>query len=173
MIRTAFLAALLVGAATPALAQNGPPPSPYAPLQDKPTCTRDELKAATAAYVEAQRKGDISGLPLHDKAHFLQDMANVDRAAGLWNTALPIAHDNLSVGSQIDKDRQRLALLHSGRQYPRQNIAADETAEAGQEPYGRAAGPRPAEVGGGEDLRAVVVGFEGIVRERFQIDPTE
>src|SRR6478735_12233068 len=92
MIRTALLAGLLACAATPALAQNGPPPSPYAPLQDRPTCTRDELKAATAAYVEAQRKGDISGLPLHEKVHFLTNMKTVERAAGLWNTALPIAN---------------------------------------------------------------------------------
>ena len=92
MIRKLLLGALLTCAATPALAQNGPPPSPWAPLQDHPTCTRDELKAATAAYVEAQRTGNVSGLPLHEKARFLQDMADVDRAAGLWNTALPIAH---------------------------------------------------------------------------------
>ena len=91
MLKT-FAAALLAGAlATPALAQQGPPPSPYAPLQDRPTCTRDELKAATAAYVEAQREGDISGLPLHDKAHFLTNMKTVERGAGLWNTALPVA----------------------------------------------------------------------------------
>jgi hypothetical protein len=92
MIRKLVLAALLLGpmalAATPALAQNGPPPSPWAPLQDRPTCTRDELKAATAAYVEAQRTGSLAGLPLHEKARFLQDMADVERGAGLWNTAL-------------------------------------------------------------------------------------
>src|SRR5690606_32831281 len=78
------------GAASPALAQGGPPPSPYAALQDRPTCTREELKAATAAYVEAQRRGDISALPLHDKARFLENMADADRGAGLWNTALPV-----------------------------------------------------------------------------------
>jgi hypothetical protein len=92
MMKKLVLAALMLGVSTPALAQNGPPPSPYAPLQDRPTCTRDELKAATAAYVEAQRQGDISGLPLHEKVHFLQDMQTVERGAGLWNTALPIGN---------------------------------------------------------------------------------
>jgi len=92
MIRIALLAGLLACAATPALAQNGPPPSPYAPLQDRPTCTRDELKAATDAYVEAQRTGNIGLLPLDEKVHFLENMTTVERGAGLWNTALPVAH---------------------------------------------------------------------------------
>jgi hypothetical protein len=92
MIRTALLAGLLACAAAPALAQNAPPPSPYASLQDRPTCTRDELKAATDAYVEAQRTGSIGRLPLHDKVRFVQDMADVGRDAGLWNTPLPIGH---------------------------------------------------------------------------------
>lgn len=92
MIRKFLLGALLLAAATPAMAQNAPPPSPYAPLQDRPTCTRDELKAATTAYVEAQRTGDIAKLPLDPKAHFLTNMKTVERGAGLWNTALPIAN---------------------------------------------------------------------------------
>ena len=92
MIKKTLLAGLLACAATPALAQGGPPPSPWAPLQDRPSCTRDELKAATAAYVEAQRTGNLAGLPLDEKAHFLENMITVERGAGLWNTALPIAN---------------------------------------------------------------------------------
>jgi hypothetical protein len=92
MMRTLFAAALMLGTATPALAQNAPPPSPYAPLQDRPSCTRDQLKAATAAYVEAQRSGNISALPLAANAHYLENMETVERSAGLWNTALPIAN---------------------------------------------------------------------------------
>jgi len=92
MIRKLFLAGLLACVATPALGQGAPPPSPYAPQPDRPTCTRDELKAATAAYVEAQRRGDISGLPLADNARFLENMITIERGAGLWNTALPIAN---------------------------------------------------------------------------------
>ena len=92
MIRKLLLAGLFACAATPALAQGAPPPSPYAPLQDRPTCTRDELKAATTAYVEAQRTGSLAALPLDERARFLENMADVQRGAGLWNTALPIAH---------------------------------------------------------------------------------
>ena len=92
MIKTALLAALLLAAAGTAAAQPAPGPSPFAPLADKPTCTRAELHAATDAYVEAQRRGDISGLPLDAKAHFLENMATVDRDKGLWNTRLPVAN---------------------------------------------------------------------------------
>ncbi|MEO6387152.1 MAG: hypothetical protein ABIT16_08095 [Croceibacterium sp.] len=92
-MRKLLLAGLLACAASPAMAQGAPAPSPYAPLVDRPTCTRDELKAATTAYVEAQRKGDISGLPLAANARFLENMNTVERSAGMWNTALPVAHD--------------------------------------------------------------------------------
>ncbi len=92
MLKAVIAAALAVGLSTPALAQNGPPPSPYAPQPDRPTCTMDQLKAATDAYVAGQARGDISALPLDPKAHYLQDMATVEKSAGLWNTALPVAH---------------------------------------------------------------------------------
>ncbi|WP_305096735.1 hypothetical protein [Croceibacterium aestuarii] len=92
-IATTIAAALVAAAiASPALAQNGPPPSPYTPRVDKPTCTMDELKAATTAYVEGQKKGTLAALPLHDKAEYLQNMKTVPAADGLWNTALPVAH---------------------------------------------------------------------------------
>ncbi len=91
MIKTVLLIGALLGAAAAAQAQPAQTPSPYAPLPDKPTCTSAELEAATNAYVDAQRKGDISGLPLAANAHFLQNMATIDRDKGLWNTKLPVA----------------------------------------------------------------------------------
>lgn len=92
MIRKALLIGLLLGAAAPAMAQPPGDAGKYAPLQDNPTCTRAELVAATDAYVEAQRTGNLAGLPLADNAHFLENMTTVERDKGLWNTALPIAH---------------------------------------------------------------------------------
>ncbi|MCL6249665.1 hypothetical protein M3P36_01195 [Altererythrobacter sp. KTW20L] len=99
LIATATALAALATAA-PALAQNGPPASQFAPRVDRPTCTRDELKALTAAYVEGQRSGSLAALPLASNAHYLENMETVDAAAGLWNTALPVAnalsfHDDL------------------------------------------------------------------------------
>jgi hypothetical protein len=117
MIRTTLVAALLACAATPALAQNGPPPSPYAPLVDRPTCTRDELKAATAAYVEGQRRGSLAALPLHDKARYLQDMADVAPDAGLWNTALPIAHSESFHDDRRCKTFSEIVVTEGGAPY--------------------------------------------------------
>jgi hypothetical protein len=93
MLKTLLFASLLLAAAVPAEArQNGAAPPSYAPLQDHPECTSAELKAATDAYVQAQSRGDISALPLAANAHYLENMATIDAKAGLWNTALPVAH---------------------------------------------------------------------------------
>ena len=92
MIRNLLFAGVLLAAAAPALAQPAPGPSPYATLPDHPTCTRAELQATTDAYVEAQKRGDISGLPLAANAHYLENMATVERGQGLWTTRLPVAN---------------------------------------------------------------------------------
>jgi hypothetical protein len=92
MIAKAFSLARILVAAVPAIAQPAPDANRFAPIADRPTCTRAELTAATDAYVEAQRRGDISALPLADNAHYLENMITIERAQGLWNTKLPIAH---------------------------------------------------------------------------------
>ncbi len=95
MLRKMLLVGVLLAAGSTvhqAAAQPGAPaPSPYAALPDKPTCTRAELNAATDAYVAAQKSGDVSGMPLDPKAHYLENMQTVDKAKGLWNTKLPVA----------------------------------------------------------------------------------
>lgn len=90
MIGQAGLAVLLLIGAVPALAQGGPPPGTWAPLPDRPTCTREELKAATSAYVEAQRTGTLARLAVHERARLMENMADVAPGGGLWTTALPI-----------------------------------------------------------------------------------
>ena len=96
MMKKAIFAVLLACAAAPGLAQQqgaaGPPPSPYAPLQDHPSCTRDELKRLTATYVEAQRKGSLAELPMDPKAHYLENGKDVDAGTGMWTKPLQVAH---------------------------------------------------------------------------------
>lgn len=86
----AIAALILFCASGIVAAQNAQPPR--SPLVDKPTCTRAELQAATAAYIEAQRTGNISKLLFADNAQFLENMSPVEKTKGLWNTALPIAY---------------------------------------------------------------------------------
>jgi len=62
------------------------------PPDRKPVCDRASLKAATDAYVEAQRTGNPRKLAFAGNARFLQDMATIEPARGLWNRALPIAY---------------------------------------------------------------------------------
>ncbi|WP_338243666.1 hypothetical protein [Aurantiacibacter hainanensis] len=88
----ALAAVGLALSASPAQAQQTGAEPTFAPRVDRPTCTRDELKAATAAYVAAQEAGDISALPIVENAHFLENMETVAREDGMWNTALPVAN---------------------------------------------------------------------------------
>jgi len=81
---------LLTGLGTSAFAQQPATPSPYAALVDQPTCNRAELQAAADAYIDAQKKGDISALPLDAKARFLENMSDVAKDKGLWNSALKV-----------------------------------------------------------------------------------
>lgn len=88
MIRAFIPAGLLLTVAFGAHAQN----QDQDPRVDQPNCTRAQLEKATANYVEAQKNGDISALPLADNAQFLENMTVIDKAEGLWNKALPIAY---------------------------------------------------------------------------------
>lgn len=96
MLKTLLSTAAALGLtaiSTPAMAQGGPPPSPYAQRVDHPTCTREELQEITAAFVAGQRAGDMSGLPLASNAHYLENMETVEASAGMWNTPLDIDND--------------------------------------------------------------------------------
>ncbi len=92
MMKKALLAGLMACAAAPVLAQTPPPPNPYAPLPDHPSCTRDELKALTTAYVEGQKKGSLAGLPLDAKVHYLENMKDATATTGMWAKPLAVAN---------------------------------------------------------------------------------
>ena len=64
-----------------------PTQQPFQP----PVCTRADLKTAADSYVAAQKTGDASKLALAADAELLENMRKVEKSAGLWNTALPIA----------------------------------------------------------------------------------
>jgi hypothetical protein len=60
-------------------------------VEAQAACTRAELQAATSSYVEAQKSGNVAKLALADDAKFLENMIEIGKGDGLWNTALPIA----------------------------------------------------------------------------------
>jgi hypothetical protein len=62
-----------------------------AAVHAQPMCTRADLQAAVDSYLTAQKSGDVSKMALSEDAMFLENMARIEKGAGLWNTALPIA----------------------------------------------------------------------------------
>jgi hypothetical protein len=55
-------------------------------------CDRKMLMAATESYIATQEAGDISKMALADKVKFRENMSEIEKEKGLWNTPLPIAH---------------------------------------------------------------------------------
>jgi hypothetical protein len=54
-------------------------------------CTRAVLQAAVDSYIEAQKAGSLSKAPLADKVKYLENMQEIKKEQGLWNTPLPVA----------------------------------------------------------------------------------
>ena len=80
LLLIALAAALIVPASGFAQAKTPPGMENAAqkPMMKVPSCTRDSLKRITDLYIAAQTKGDISGLPLVQGAHYIENMASAD-----------------------------------------------------------------------------------------------
>ena len=95
MIRKSVLAAVLcLAIPLPAFAAEGQSGGNFVPPPPDriPVCTRASLQAATDSYVAAQKAGDARRMSFADKAKYLENMADVEPAKGLWNTALPVSY---------------------------------------------------------------------------------
>jgi hypothetical protein len=77
MIRAIVSMAILLGSNALLHAQTG--------------CTRSMLQAATDSYIAAQTAGDLSKMTLAPKVKYIENMKEITKETGLWNTALPIA----------------------------------------------------------------------------------
>jgi hypothetical protein len=60
-------------------------------LNAQTECTRSMLKAATDSYIAAQGSGNLSKMSLASDAKYLENMSEITKDKGLWNTPLPIA----------------------------------------------------------------------------------
>lgn len=57
---------------------------------DEVSCTRGGLKKAVALYIEAQTKGDLSGMPLAPSVSYQENIAFADIKKGIVNEAMNI-----------------------------------------------------------------------------------
>jgi hypothetical protein len=55
------------------------------------SCSRAALKAAVDGYLAAQGAGNLSKAPMASKVKYSENMIEVKKEQGLWNTPLPIA----------------------------------------------------------------------------------
>jgi hypothetical protein len=53
-------------------------------------CTRAVLQAAVDSYLAAQKAGNLSKAPLASKVKYFENMTEIKKDQGLWNTPLPI-----------------------------------------------------------------------------------
>jgi hypothetical protein len=60
-------------------------------LRAQTECTRSMLQAATDSYIAAQKAGDPSKMSLAPKVKYQENMSEIEKEKGLWNTPLPIA----------------------------------------------------------------------------------
>jgi hypothetical protein len=56
-------------------------------------CTRKTLQAAVDSYLAAQKAGDMSKAQLADKVKYIENMTEIKKEQGLWNTPLVIDFD--------------------------------------------------------------------------------
>jgi hypothetical protein len=56
------------------------------------SCSRDGLQRAVNLYLEAQARGDTSGLPLANGLGYMENVANADITKGVIRTAMKIDH---------------------------------------------------------------------------------
>lgn len=54
-------------------------------------CTREILQKAADSYIEAQAAGDLSKMSFAPQVRYIENMKEVTKEQGLWNTTLPIA----------------------------------------------------------------------------------
>ncbi len=60
-------------------------------LHAQAVCTRSMLQAATDSYIATQTAGDLSKMSFAPKVKYIENMSDIAKEKGLWNTALPIA----------------------------------------------------------------------------------
>jgi hypothetical protein len=86
-------------------------------VQAQATCTRAGLQAAADSYVAAQTAGDMSKMALAPEAKYRENMSDIAAAAGLWNTALPIALSRSFLDARRCRSFTEVVVTEGSHQY--------------------------------------------------------
>jgi hypothetical protein len=82
-----------------------------------PVCTRATLIAAVDGYLAAQKSGNAGTIAFAGKATYLENMAAIEPAKGLWNKALPIAHTRSFYDAKRCKTFTEIVVTEGGHPY--------------------------------------------------------
>ena len=80
-------------------------------------CTRPDLQAAVDSYLAAQGSGEIVKMALAADAKFSENMSEVTKDKGLWNTALPIAFSRSILDTARCKTFSEVIVTEGGHPY--------------------------------------------------------
>ena len=80
-------------------------------------CDRAMLTAATESYIAAQEGGDLSKMALADEVKFRENMYEIEKEKGLWNTPLPIAFHRSIYDTGRCKTFTEVIVTEGGHQY--------------------------------------------------------
>ncbi len=86
-------------------------------LQAQTGCTRSTLQAAVDSYLAAQKAGNPSKMALSPKAKYFENMIEITKEKGLWNTALPIALQRSIYDASRCKTFSEVIITEGGHPY--------------------------------------------------------
>ena len=80
-------------------------------------CTRAGLQAAVDSYLAAQTAGNASRMPLASKVKYVENMAEIKKERGLWNTPLPIAFHRSLLDVDACRTFTEVIVIEGSQQY--------------------------------------------------------
>ena len=85
--------------------------------QAQADCSRAILQSAVNSYVSAQKSGDSSKMNLSGEAKFFENMEEITKEKGMWNTSLPIAHTKSFLDPVRCKTFTEVIVTEGGHKY--------------------------------------------------------
>jgi hypothetical protein len=80
-------------------------------------CTRAELQTAVDSYLAAQKAGNLSKAPLADKVNYIENMSEVKKEQGLWNSPLSITFSRSFLDVESCRSFTEVIVAEGGNPY--------------------------------------------------------